>query len=232
MCPVTLTGLAIGSGFFGGAAMSVGVGGLAVASTAGIGGAAGASIALATSAMATATALSSALSVGGTLLSLGAGIHSSMSQAKQQKRQIREKYRQQEHKNKLAKDALLLDYETANIKKMELNKVAAGKQEDIQLATAQDRATARVSAAEAGVTGLSIDSLLDSVTREGLYDANTVSSNLAMQTAQVDRSTRTSKLRYSGRADTSRFYMEDNTGSLLGALGGALTDSSGYGALA
>jgi nitrogen fixation/metabolism regulation signal transduction histidine kinase len=204
MCPVTLTGLAISAGMI--------------------------SAVAAPAALATAATISSVMTVVGVGMALAGGIYSAVSAADTQKKQIQEKYRQQEEKNKLAAEALRRDYEQGNAVKVEEQKKAAAKEEDIQIETMKGQATARVSAGEAGVSGLSIDNLLDGISREGLYDSTTVSTNLAMHVAQIDRNAHNYRLKAEGRQDTSKYFMEDNTGSILSALGGAVSSVGGMGA--
>ncbi len=201
MCPVTLTGLAITAGAI--------------------------SAAAAPAALATAATISSVMTVVGVGAALAGGIYAAVSAKDQQKKETREKIRRQEQQNKLAADALRRDYEQAGIKKVELQKQAASKKDEISLATKVEQAEVRNSAGEAGMAGLSIDNLLDSVTREGLYDSNTVSSNLAMNVAQIDRDSNRNALKYSGRIDDSKHFIADNTGQIIGALGGALKGAAG-----
>jgi len=240
MCPVTLTALGIGAGLAGSgaaaatagmtaAAITASAAATAAAGTAVVAGSAAAGIATAASALAVASTVSTVMTVGGTLLSIGGMLYQSKTSSDTQNRQIREKYRQQEHQNKLANEALKRDYEQANIKKVELQKQAGAKEDEITLATKVEQAETRNSAGEAGMAGLSIDNLLDSVAREGLYDGNTVSSNLAMNVAQIDRNTQSSRLKYKGRVDDSKYFVEDNSGSLMGALGSAATGAAAYG---
>lgn len=217
MCPVTIATLAISMGAISGAAGATTMAAVAAASAAGT----------LTGAAATAMTIASTVSAIGSVAMMAGGIYQAISSSSNQKRQIREKYRQQEQQNKLASEALRRDFEQANIQKVENAQKAASQKEEIKLATKVETAEVRNSAGEAGISGLSIDNLLDSITREGLYDSTTISTNLAMNVAQINRNSQASQLRYGGRVDNTQYFMQDNTGQIISAIGGGIRGATG-----
>lgn len=179
-----------------------------------IAGAVSSAMAATSAAIAAATAIELAM-VAAAVISAGAGIYQAVSSASAQDKQAEEKYKQQERQNEAAAAALTQSFADATAQKMEIQTKAGVEKKKIEEEGLKSQASAKISAGEAGVAGLSIDNMMSSIERSTSNGIATLDANLSSYTQQVARSNRTSRLKAGARQDTSRVFYASSVGKTI-----------------
>ncbi len=86
---------------------------------------------------------------------------------------------------KAANAAYLSDTRQLNLQQREYEEAEAQRSFDADLQAARDTSKAMTAAGESGVSGLSVDALMNDILRQNLFDDNKANSNLNMGKAQI-----------------------------------------------
>lgn len=129
--------------------------------------------------------------------------------ARYQETQAEENAKQMEQNAKLARESYYLS--TAQLDQQDMQKDAAHSQDMLanQIAGAKARATARVAAGEAGVSGLSVDSLVADFHRQEAMYRNSAENNRENERAQVQMEKQGLRAQADGRIQSVRPYVRD-----------------------
>lgn len=130
-------------------------------------------------------------------------------QSQYQQQMADENAKQMEQNAKLARESYYLS--TARLDQQDMQKDAAHSQDMLanQIAGAKARATARVSAGEAGVSGLSVDSLVADFHRQEAMYRSSAENNRENERAQVQMEKQGLRAQADGRIQSVRPYVRD-----------------------